>query len=90
MESRGRDAASAATASVTGASAQDTNTGILMRIQSSQLRDRGKLGRILKIFRTWACLNRCDTTLDSETAVNMSVTPRVELKRLYGNKLMYE
>ena len=36
----------------------------------------------------WACSNRFDTALDSETEVDTSETPRAELERRHGNQLV--
>ena len=44
---------------------------------------RENLGIFLKIFRTWTCLNRCDSAIDAETAVNTSGTQYAELERLH-------
>ena len=47
-----------------------------------------KLEMFLKKFRTWACLNRCHSALDSETAVNTSGTPRADVGKLHDYNLV--
>ena len=42
----------------------------------------------LNKFWPWACSNRFDTALDSETEVDTSETARAELERLHGNQLV--
>ena len=91
MKRRGRAAALTIAAPIGAAPVQPNYTGRLMHSTiMPELRGRNHLGIFLKIFRTWACSNRCDTALDSEVAVNKSGTPLVELERLHGNKLAAE
>ena len=59
-----------------------------MSFTMSELRGRDNLGNFTKRFRTWTCLNRCDSALDSEIAVNTSGTLRVERERLHDNDLV--
>ena len=42
----------------------------------------------MKRFRTWACLSRCGSALESETVVNTTRTPRAELERLHEQSLV--
>ena len=74
MERRGR-----AAAPIEEAPARPTSMGMFMPSTFPELRGRENLEMFLKRFRTWACLNRCESALDSEIAVNASGTLRVEL-----------
>ena len=88
MERRGRAAAPATVAPIEDAPARPISMGMLMPSTIPALRGREKMGIFLKRFRTWACLNRCDSALDSEVTVNTSETPRAELKRLHEYSLV--
>ena len=46
------------------------------------------MGIFLQRFRTWTCLSRCDSALDSETVVNTTGRPRAELERLHEHSLV--
>ena len=88
MERRGRATAFATPAPREDAPARSTGIGMFMPSTIQELRGRENLGIFLKRFRTWACLNRCDSALDSEAVVNTSGTPRAELERLLEYSLV--
>ena len=88
MERRDCAAAPAPAAPVVSARAQHTRTGTSMRSTNPEVRGRDHLGMFLNKFWPWACSNRFDTALDSETEVDTSETPRAELERLHGNQLV--
>ena len=71
------------------APARFTSMGIFMPSTIPEVRGRENVGIFLKRFRTWACLNRCDSVLDPETtAVNTSGKPHAEVKRLHYYNLV--
>ena len=78
----------AAAASIEEAPTRPTIMGRFMPSTIPELKGREDLEMFLKRFQTWACLNRCDSALDSEIAVNTSGTPRVELERLLDFNLV--
>ena len=88
MERRGRATAPVTAAPREDAPAPSTSIGMFMPSTIPELRGRQNLGTFLKRFRTWACLSRCDSALDSKTVVNTSVTPRTELERLHQYSLV--
>ena len=88
MKSRSRAVAPATAAPTGAAPAQPTSTGRFVPSTRPKLRGRDVSGNFLKRFRTSACLNRCDSPLDSEISVNTYGTPRVELERLHDNNLV--
>ena len=88
MERRGRAAAPATAAPIEDAPARPTSMGMFIPSTFPELRGRENLGMFLKMCRTWACLSRCDSALDSEIAVNTSGTPRVEHERLHDYNLV--
>ena len=53
-----------------------------------EFKGRENLATFLKRFRTWACLHRCGSALDSETVVNTTGTPRAELEKLHEYSLV--
>ena len=81
MKRRGRATASATAAPIQHAPAWSTSMGMCMPLTEN-------LEMFLKKFRTWACLNRCDSALDSETAVNTSRTPRADVEKLHDYNLV--
>ena len=54
----------------------------------TELRGRENLVTFMQRFRTWACLSRCDSALDSEIIVKTSGTPLAELERLHDRPLV--
>ena len=59
------------------------STRIAMFLPSTvpELRGRENLVTFMQRFRTWACLSRCDSALDSEIIVKTSGTPLAEQER---------
>ena len=74
IERSGRAAASATVAPIEGVPSRPISMGMSMPSTIPELRGQTKLVLLLKRFRTWACLKRCDSALDSEIAVNASET----------------
>ena len=87
MERRGLATAPATTAPIEDAPAPSTSICIFVPLTIPELRGGENLGTFLKRFRTWACLSRCDSALDSETVVNTTGTPRDELEGLHEYSL---
>ena len=88
VERRDRATASAtAAAPRENAPAPSTSIG-MMPSTVPELRGRENLGTCLTRFRTWACVSRCDSALDSEMIVKMSGTPLAELERLHDRTLV--
>ena len=52
------------------------------------VRGRENLVTFMQRFRTWACVSRCDSALDSEIVVKTSGTPLAELERLHDRTLV--
>ena len=88
MERRGRATAPAAAAPMESAPAQSTRIGMFMPSIVPELRGRENLVTFLVLFRTWACVSRVDSALDSEIIVKTSGTPRAELERLHDSNLV--
>ena len=88
VERRGRVTVPATTASMENAPVPSTSIGMIMPSTIPEFRGRENLGTLLKRFRTWTCLSRCNSALDSETVVNTTGTPRAELKRLHKHNLV--
>ena len=88
MERRGRATAPAAAAPIESASAPSTRIGMCIPSIVSELRGRENVVTFLQRFRTWACVSRVDSALDSEIIVKTSGTPRAELERLYDRYLV--
>ena len=53
-----------------------------------ELRGRKNLATFMQRYRTWACVSRCDSALDSEIIVKMSGTSLAELERLHDPTLV--
>ena len=87
MQMRGRAAAPVIAASMGLEPTQPANTGMFMPSTMPEMRGHDSLGMAVKIFRTWACSNRCDAALYSKIAVNTSETLR---ERWHGIKLVAE
>ena len=66
MKRRDRDTAPATAAPMENAPAPSRSIDMFMPSTVSGLRGREKLGTFLKPFRTWACVSRYDSALDSE------------------------
>ena len=88
MERRSRATAPATATPREDAPAPSTSIGMFMSSTIPELRGRKKLGTFLKRFRTWACLSRCDSALDSEIVVSATGTPRAELEQLHEYSLL--
>ena len=88
VERRNRATAPAAAAPMEYAPAPSTSIGMFMPSTVPELRGRENLGTFLKRFRTWACVSRCDSALDTEIVVKMSGTPLAELERLHDRRLV--
>ena len=80
MERRGSATAAAAAAPMESAPALSTRIGMFMPSTVPELRGRENRVTLLQRFRTWACVSRVDSVLDSETIVKTSGTPRSELE----------
>ena len=88
VERRDRAAVPAAAAPMENAPASSTSIGMFMPSTVPELRGRDNLGTFLKRFRTWACVSRCDSALDSEIIVKTTGTPLAELERLHERSLV--
>ena len=88
MERRGRATAPATAAPMENAPAPSTSIGMFMPSTVLDLRGRDNLETLLKRFRAWACVSRCDSALDSEIVVKTSATPLTELERLDERNLV--
>ena len=66
MERRDRAVAPATAAPIDTAPARPTGTGMFILSNMPEWRVRDILRIFLKTFRTCACVNRCDSALDSE------------------------
>ena len=88
VEQRVRATAPAAAAPMENAPSPSTSIGMLMLLTVPELRGRENLGTFLQRFRTWACVSRCDSALDSEIFVKTSGTPLAELERLHDRSLV--
>ena len=88
VERRDRATAPATAAPMENAPAPSTSIGMFMPSTVPELRGRENLGTFLKRFRTWACVSRCDSALDSEIVVKTSGTPLAELERLHEHSLV--
>ena len=86
MERRGR--AAAPTAPMETAAAPPRSIGMFMPSTVPELRGRDNLPTFLQRFRTWASISGCDSALDSEIIVRTSGTPRAELERVHGPRLV--
>ena len=86
-EQRDHATAAAAAAPMENAPASSTSIGMFMRSTVPKLRGRKNLGTFLQRFRTWACVRRCDSVLDSEIIVETSETLLAECERLHGRSL---
>ena len=75
MERRDRDTAPATAAPMENAPAPSPSIDMFKPSTVLELRGREKLGTFLKPFRTWACVSRSDSALDSER-----VERRLELR----------
>ena len=53
-----------------------------------ELRGRENLVTFMRRFRTWACVTRCDSALDSKIIVKTSGNPVAELERLHDRILV--
>ena len=86
-----RDRATApATAATPTKNAPAPSTRIVMFMPSTvpELRGHENLATFLQWFRTWACVSRCNSALNSEITVKTSGTPLVELERLHDRSLV--
>ena len=83
VERRDRATTPAAAAPVENVQAPSTSIDMFMPSTVPELRGRENLAMFLQRFRTWACVSRCDSALDSEFFVKASGTPRAELERVY-------
>ena len=89
VERRDRATAPAAAAPMENAPAPPpTSIGMFMPSIVPELRGRENLAIFLQRFRTWACVSRCDSALDSEIIVKASGTPRAELERVHDRTLV--
>ena len=62
--------------------------GMFLLSTVPELRGRENLVTFMQRFRTWACVSRCDSVLDSEMIVKTSGTPPAELDRLHDHTLV--
>ena len=88
VERRDRATVPVAAAPMENTPAPSTSIGIFMPSTVLELRGRENLGTFLQRFRTWACVSRCDSALDSEIIAKTSGTPLAELEILYGRSLV--
>ena len=68
--------------------APSTRTGMFLPSAVPELRGRENLVAFMQRFRTWACITRYDSALDSEIIVKTSGTPLAELERLHDRTLV--
>ena len=68
--------------------APSTRRGMFLPSTVPELRGRKNLVTFMQRFRTWACVSRCDSALDSEILVKTSGTPLAELERLHDRTLV--
>ena len=85
VECTDRATAPVAAAPTENAPALSTSIGMFMPSTVPELRSRENLGTFLKRFRTWACVSRYDSALDSDKVVKTSGTSLAELERLYDH-----
>ena len=88
VERGDRATAPAAAAPMENAPAPSTSIAMFMPSTVPELRGRENLGTFLQRFRTWACVSRCYSALDSEVVVKTSGTLLNELERLHGRSLV--
>ena len=68
--------------------APSTRIGMFLPSTVPELRGRENLVTFMQRFRTWACVTRYDSALDSEIIVKTSGTPLAELERLNDRTLV--
>ena len=62
--------------------------GMFLLSTVPELRGRDNLLTFMQRFRTWVCVTRCESALDSEIIVKTSGTPLAELERLHDRTLV--
>ena len=87
VERRDRATTPAPAAPMENAPAPSTSIGMFMPSTVPELRGRKNLGTFLTRFRTWACVSRCESALDSEILAKMIGTLLAELERLHDRTL---
>ena len=65
-----------------------TRIGMFLLSTVPELRGREILVTFMQRFRTWACVSRCDSALDSVIIAKTSGTPLAELERLHARTLV--
>ena len=68
--------------------APSTRFGMFLTSTVPELRGRNNLVTFMQRLRTWACISRCDSALDSEIIVKTSGTPLAKLERLNDRTLV--
>ena len=68
--------------------APSTKIGMSLPSTVPELRGRDNLVTFMQRFRTWDCISRCDSALDSEIIVKTSGTPLAELEILHDRTLV--
>ena len=74
VEQRDRATAPTAAALMENAPAPSTSIGMFMPSTVPEMRGRENLATFLQYFRTWACVSRCDSALNSEIIERTSRT----------------
>ena len=88
MEQRDRATAPAAAEPMENAPDPSKSIGMFMPSTVPELRGRDYLKTFLQRIRTWACVSRCGSALDSEITVRVSGTPLSELEKIHGRSLV--
>ena len=83
-----RDRATAPATAAPMERAPSTRIGMFLPSAVPELRGRDNLVTFMQRFRTWACVSRCDSALDTEIIVKTSGTPLAKLERLHARTLV--
>ena len=67
---------------------QQMNTGMFVMMQPPELMRRKSLAVFIKPFRTWACYQRCDEALETDSVVRTGEVIRSVVEEMHGEHLV--